>query len=220
MKRLLSMLVALLCACESETPPEALHILSITPTEQTSAESKTISVQLDTEPRFFVDYGKRSARMLEQPTLRIGPRTVLLERYLGHGQFEGTVGSGLEVGVYDIQVSMGDGREATLAQAYRVKPSVGFWIESIGHQLQDQPFTITIHAAGPDAALFEGTVMVSLYKGQGNAAPTPFRSGPFSRGVRREQLTIDTPGGNFLVLVQDDEGNMAVSNAFRVDPKI
>jgi hypothetical protein len=218
---LLTLLVALLCACESDKPssPPELRIVSITPTQQGAAESKTVTVELDLDPRFLVDYDTRTALLLDQPTLQVGSQTVALERYLGNGRFEGTVLPGLNVGTYDIRVSLPDGREATLPQAWRVRPSVGFWIESIGDQIQDQPFTVTIHATGTEAEQFEGTVSMSILRFQGNATSTRFQSGPFSGGLRREQITIDTPGNNFLILLEDEEGRETYSNAFRVDPK-
>jgi hypothetical protein len=216
MNKLLPLLLTLLCACETVvTPPaEAFQILGITPREQVTNESKSITVQLDVEPRFHVDYGQQQVRMLEEPELEIGTQVVPLDTYLGHGQFQGQVKPGLEVGVYSIKVKMGDGREAILPEAYEVKPSVGFWIESIGDQYINEPFTITLHAAGPDADHFEGSVRVSLYKG--GASTHTFQSNTFSAGLCQQELTIDTPGNNYLIVVEDEQNNGATSNAFRV----
>ncbi|HEX8435562.1 hypothetical protein [Archangium sp.] len=221
MRKVLStLLVALLCACEPEKPssPSELRILSIAPTQQSAAEAKTVTVELDLDPRFLVDYSAQTARLLDQPTLQVGSQTVPLERYLGEGRFEGTVPPGLGVGTHDIRVSLPDGREATLAQAWRVRPSVGFWVESIGPQIQDRPFIVTIHASGTDAEQFEGTVTLSILWLQGNAPSTRFQSGPFANGVRRQELEINTPG-NILLRLEDEEGRETYSNAFRVDPK-
>jgi hypothetical protein len=218
MRRVLPLLVALLCACEPESPLPEPRILSISPAEQTTRESKLVTVRLDRDPRFFVDYGAQFARLIDQPTLRIGSQTVNLERYLGHGQFEGTVGQGLTPGTYDVRVTLPDGRESTLAQAYRVKPYVTFWLETVGPQVEDQPFTLTIHAAGPHAADYTGTVLVTLHKGP-NMAPTSFRSGAFSGGLLRQPITIDSPGSHYTFSVKDEENSTAYSNTFRVDPK-
>jgi hypothetical protein len=217
MRRLLPLLLALLCACAPEAPLPEPRILSISPAEQTTRESKTLTVQLDMDPRFFVDYGAQSASLIDQPTLVIGSQTVNLERYLGHGQFEGTVNAGLTPGYYDVKVVLPDGRESTLAQAYRVKPYVTFWIETVPDQIHNQPFTLTIHAQGPNKAHYTGTVQITLYKSQ-NMAPSIFRSGAFSGGIRQEQITIDTPG-NYTFMVKDEETSDAYSNTFRVDPK-
>lgn len=218
MRRTLPLLLALLCACEPESPLPEPRILSITPAEQTTRESKLVTVQLDMDPRFFVDYGAQSARLIDQPTLRIGSRTVNLEHYLGHGRFEGTVGEGLTPGTYDVRVTLPDGRESTLAQAYRVNPYVTFWFETVGPQVQDQPFTLTLHAAGPHAADYTGTVLLTLHKGS-NMAPVFLRSGTFSGDILRQQLTIDSPGSHYTFSVKDEENIITYSNTFRVDPK-
>lgn len=222
MRKVLPVVLALLCACETVTPPlPEPHILSISPTTQSTAAPQTVVVQLDTEPRFLVDYGTKSARMIDQPTLQIGPQTVPLDTYLGHGQLQGTVASGLEVGRYDVRVSMSDGREAILPDAYEVRAGVAsFWIEHLDSQVQDQPFTITIHAEGEGADRFEGTVTVSIFNNNDGATIFSMQSGAFSAGVRQEQLTIETPDDNYLVIINGGQANGATSNAFQVDPKI
>lgn len=221
MNKLLPLLLPLLWACETPVtpPPEAFQILDISPREQVSNETKSVTVRLDVEPRFHVNYGEKQVRMIEEPVLELGSepgsKTVVpLDTYLGHGQFQGQVGSGLPEGRYEIRVKLGDGREATLPNAYEVKPPVGFWVENIGDQYINEPFTVILHAGGPNAELFEGTVQVSLYKG--SASTFSFPSGPFTAGVHQQQLTIDTPGSNYLIVLQDDQNNTATSNAFRV----
>jgi hypothetical protein len=217
MNKLLPSLLVLLCACGTPVPapPEAFQILEITPRQQFTNEVQSVTVRLDVEPRFHVDYGEQQVRMLDKPVLEIGSETlVALDTYLGYGQFQGRVNAGLPAGRYALRVKLGDGREATLPDAYEVKPSVDFWIESVGDQYINEPFTIVLHAAGPDAEQFEGTVQVSLYKGAANTFSFP--SGPFTAGVRRQELTIDTPGSNYLIVLQDDQNNLATSNSFRV----
>ncbi len=225
MSRLLPLLL-LLCACETDvTPqPKVFHILEIMPPKQVSNEDKTVTVRLNVEPRFLVDYGEQQVRMLDEPVLEIRSqtepleqRTVPLDTYLGHGQFRGRVDAGLPAGLYDLRVKLGDGRETSLAGGYEVRPAVGFWVEEIARQqFVNEPITITLHAGGEDAELFEGTVEVSLYAN--GATPTStFVSGPFTAGVRQEQLTIDTPGERYLIVVQDkQQNNRATSNDFNV----
>lgn len=222
MRMLLPLLLALLCACQTGPSLEAPQILSISPTGQLSSEQQVVIVELDTEPRFFVDYGKKTAQLLEQPMLQIGPQTVRLDTYLGLGHYQGTVAPGLEAGRYDIKVTLGDGREAMLADAYEVKteaekPRLGYWIESIGPQLSGQDFTVTIHVDGTNAELYAGTVLVSMYNINSNQTTFIRRSGAFSGGVRQEHIRIDTVGDDYLILVEDDAGHGASSNRFRVD---
>jgi len=221
------MLVALVFACACEPEPIVLpapRILSITPPSQTAIESKTVTVKLDQEPRFLVNYGERTVERLDRPTLRIGPQAVPLDTYLGHGQYQGTVAEGMEAGLYDIQVTLPDGREASLARAYEVKAALNYWLESVDNQVQGVPFLVTIHATGTNAEKYEGFVTVSVLKNELDGSnPTILTTtcGPFANATCRARLTIDTPGNLFLVRAADDNPNNspAHSNAFRVDAK-
>jgi hypothetical protein len=229
MRRVLPMLLVALvfaCACEPESPPvlPAPLILSITPQAQTAIESKTVTVQLDTDPRFLVNYGDRSVQQLDRPTLRIGPQSVPLDTYLGHGQYQGTVAEGLEAGIYDIQVTLPDGREASLAQAYEVKAALNYWFESIDNQLQGVPFLVTLHVTGTNAQQYAGSVTVSVLKNELDGSNPTIQTttcGPFSNATCRTRLTINTPGALFILHAADDNPNNspANSNAFRVDTK-
>ncbi|HSP77951.1 MAG TPA: hypothetical protein VLQ93_05455 [Myxococcaceae bacterium] len=223
MRRAPLLLTLWLCACGTETPPE-LKIRSLLPMEQTTADWQTLTLELEEDPPLLLDYGRNTAELGELPTLEIGPRTVALTRYLGRGRYEAVMEPGMEIGLYDIRVRTADGREAGLSQRYRVKPAInGYWIETIQDQLQDAPFTITIHVDGPDALVFDGSVTVSINEGQliapGNTRTSSFRTGPFSEGVRQEVVTIDTPANNLLIRVVDDEGESTSSNEFRVAPR-
>lgn len=221
MRKLLPILLAWLCACETESALQPPQILSIEPNEQRSDAQQLVRVELDTEPRFFVDYGKKSVQQLDQPVLQIGSQTVRLDTYLGHGLFEGTVLPGLEPGRYDIKVTLGDGREATRSDAYVVigaeKQQLGYWIEHVDPQVPGQDFTVTIHVDGTDAELYSGTILLSTYNINSNQTTFIRRSGAFSGGKREERLRIDTSGDKYLIVVQDDAGNGATSNDFLVD---
>lgn len=221
MRKLLPFLLASLCACETEPPLQAPRIVSISPAEQLSSEPQDVVVELDMDPRFFVDYGKKSVQMLDQPVLRIGPQTVVLGTYLGHGHFQGTVDSGLEAGRYDIKVTLGDGREAVLSDAYEViaaeKTQFSYWFDSIGPQVSGQDFTITIHVTGTNAEFYRGSVLVSTQNTRTQEMTSTWRSGAFSGGERKEHVRIDdTSGDEYLIVVQDASGGLAYSNSFPV----
>jgi hypothetical protein len=222
------MLVALVfaCACEPEpvVPPPTPRILSITPQTQSTIASQTVTVTLDQEPRFFVNYGERTVEQLDRPTLRIGPQSVPLDTYLGRGQFQGTVAEGLEVGIYDIQVTLPDGRETSLAKAYEVQAALNYWLEPVDNQVQGVPFLVTVHVTGTNAERYEGFVTVSVLKNELDGTNPVIQTamcGPFSNATCRVRLTIDTPGPLFLLHVADENpnNNPAHSTAFRVDPK-
>lgn len=226
MSKLVPSLLVLLCACQpSMTSPEAVEILELSPREQRADEPASITVRLNLDPHFHVDYGTQSARMIEKPVLVIGEQAVVpLHTYLGHGQFQGTVGPGLGVGRHEIRVKLGDGREAALPEAYEVRapgepePVTGYWFDTIQDQTVNDPFTVTIHAEGDNAPRFDGKVLVKLYR---DGVPTGFsvQTRRFSQGQGRQELTIDAPGDNYLVVVQDAENKTATSNAFRVHSK-
>ncbi len=227
MRRVLPMLVALVfaCACEPEpVVPLTPRILSITPQAQSAIESKTVTVTLDQEPRFLVNHGERTVEQLDRPTLWIGPQSVPLDTYLGRGQFQGTVAEGLEAGIYDIHVTLLDGRKASLASAYEVKAALNYWLEPVDNQKQGVPFPVTVHVTGTNAERYEGFVTVSVLKNEldgSNPVIQTTTCGPFSNATCRTQLTIDTPGSLFLLHVADDNpnNNPAHSNAFRVDAR-
>ncbi|HYO64705.1 MAG TPA: hypothetical protein VEU33_01375 [Archangium sp.] len=221
MSKLLPFLLALLCACQTpETSPGSFQILEITPREQLTNETTSVIVRLDLDPLFLVDYGNQSVRMLENPVLELGSQLVVpLDTYLGHGQFQGTVGAGLGIGLHEVRVKLGDGREATFTGAFEVRnpseqPVLGYWFDSIPNQYVNEPFPVVIHAEGPNAEHFEGRVTVQLYRG-GLPTGISMRTSRFSRGIGTQELTIDTPG-NYIIVVQDDQGHNATSNAFDV----
>jgi hypothetical protein len=220
MRKLLPFLLAVLCACETEPTPRAPQIVSISPIAQLSSEPQDVIVELDTDPRFFVDYGKRSVQILDQPVLQIGPRTVRLDTYLGHGQFQGTMLPGLDVGVYDIKVTLGDEREAVLSHAYEIVGSesqqFSYWMDSIGPQVAGQDFTITIHVDGTNAELYRASVLVSTYNTNTQEPTSTWRSGAFTSGVRQERVRIDTAGDKYLIVLEDVTGRKTYSNDFLV----
>jgi|GEM_PF-2598864 len=228
MSKLLPLVLTLLCACETAVAPvpESFQILDIAPREHVQDEPTRITVQLDVEPRFHVNYGKQVARMIEEPVLELGPQTAIpLDTYLGHGQFQGTVGPGVAVGVHEIRVKLGDGREATFSDTYEVRdpkeqlaPITGYWFAPIPDQNVNEPFTVVIHAEGPHSERFNGKATVLLYA-EGVPTGVSFQTGRFSRGVLHQELTITAPGSNYNVYVQDAQNHSATSKSFQVHAK-
>jgi hypothetical protein len=91
----------------------------------------------------------------------------------------------------------------------------GLRIDRISEQVRGVPFTITLRAEGPEAALFEGQVQLSTNKGR----VEPNLSKPFSKGVRQEQVVIDKQGGNVVLTVRVGRHIIAQSNPFKVSVK-
>jgi hypothetical protein len=223
-KRFTLVLATLLSACEPTSPSlKPFQILDVTPLTQKTNESKSVRVQLDTDPAFFVDYGQPEARMVGQPQMVIGPRTVPLS-YLGHGLFEGTV-EPLAAGSYTVGVSLGDGREATFATPYQVTAveSVAratYDFTRIDPQVQGQPFIVTItvnvHGQVQGEPPYEGTATLSIYSGGKTAFSVQL--GPFTAGKIQQEVIIDQSGDDFVAQIEDAQGEQAFSNAFPVAP--
>jgi hypothetical protein len=91
----------------------------------------------------------------------------------------------------------------------------GLRIDRISEQVRGVPFTITLRAEGPEAALFEGQVQLSTNKGR----VEPNLSNPFSKGVRQEQVVIYKQGGNVVLTVRVGRHIIAQSNPFKVSVK-
>ncbi len=214
-------LVAMLCACEPEVP--ALAILAMHPPSITAGETRTVEVELNTVPPFQVDYQQGTTQVSTVAELRLGPRMMEPAKYVGNNRFAVTVGPQFPQGAHDVWLKLEDGRETLQPQGFRVYEAIsGLWFDPIpSPQLQGTPFDIVIHASGEDSEHFEGTVTVSLNKGQflrpGKDPSKSFQSGNFTGGNRIERLAIDTPGSNFVITVEDSTGKQAYSKAFSVE---
>ncbi|ATB39727.1 hypothetical protein CYFUS_005175 [Cystobacter fuscus] len=225
-KRLIPVLATVLSACEPSSTLKPFQILDVTPLTQKTNESTSVRVRLDTDPAFLVDYGEPAARMVGQPQLVMGSRTLPLT-YLGHGLFEGTV-EPLAVGQYTVGVNLGDGREATFATPYvvtAVQPELPvaratYDFTRIEPQVQGRPFlvTITVNVRGQveGAPPYEGTAVLAVYSGGKSAFEVQL--GPFGAGKIQQEVIIDQSGDDFVAKIEDALGEQAFSNAFPVAP--
>ncbi|MFY0525126.1 hypothetical protein ACN28I_18950 [Archangium gephyra] len=236
---LLSSLV--LCACEPYASPPP-NIVSIEPEEVVSGETAEISLKLDAPLPVKVDYGHGTATLLT-PTLLIGGQTVTILRVEQDGTLQASVPGSLSAGQQDVRLEMGDGSESVSEQGLTVLPTppvmtprsadggpadpeadpaggrdllvTGVRIDPIPDQVRGVPFSITLRAEGPEAALFEGQVL--LYANKGHVSPN--LSNPFRQGVRQEQVVIDKQGGNVVLTVRAGKTITAQSNPFKVSVK-
>ncbi|ATB33880.1 hypothetical protein [Melittangium boletus] len=214
------LLLVALGACEPQSlPSREPRILSVTPLSQRSDESRVVIVQLDEDPLFLVDYGQPSARLVQLPQLKLGNSvSVPLDTYLGHGQYQGRVGP-ISYGDYGIQVSLGDGREASFAEStYVVKRAVSYSFNSIGARRVNESFDITLHVDVKDDLPFSGMAWLQLYK-TGVEYGAPLSIGPLTEGENSWPLTVLDPGDDYVVRITDDQGNDATSQTFPVDPE-
>lgn len=235
---LLSTLV--LCACEPYASPSP-NIVSIEPQEVLSGE--TVTLTLDAPLPVKVDYGHGTATLLT-PTLLIGGQEVTLIRVEQDGTLQARVPGSLPAGQQEVRLEMGDGSESISEQGLTVLPQppditprsvdggpadpnadpsevrpllvTGVHIDPIPDQVRGVPFSITLRAEGPEAALFEGQVLLSTSKGR----ISPNLSHPFLKGVRHEQVVIDEKqGGHVVLTVRAGKTIVAQSNPFKVSLK-
>jgi hypothetical protein len=175
-----------------------------------------------------VDYGSKTATI---PPLRLfiaGEETEVAFSQQ-EGKLIASAPMGLARGAYDVQVALADGREAVREEAFSVvaqeelRPEdivvrgglTGFQIDPIGEQVVGVPFKITIRALGPGASSFQGTGVVRANKSQ----QAPITTGAFSGGVVQQELTFDQPGAQIVLVVEDGQGNVGLSNPFQVRPR-
>ncbi|MFP2956588.1 hypothetical protein ACLEPN_01835 [Myxococcus sp. 1LA] len=90
----------------------------------------------------------------------------------------------------------------------------GFRVEPVGAQRVGEPFLVVIHAEGPRATRFHGTVTMTVNARNGTVGPSTL--GPFQDGVLSQDVTVTAHGGNIKLTVTDDLGAQGTSNGFRV----
>ena len=235
---LLSTLV--LCACEPSASP-APNIVSIEPEEVVSGEATTIVLTLDAPLPVKVDYGEQTATLVT-PTLLIGGQEVAITRVQEDGTLLASVPGVLPAGTQEVRLELENGSGSISEQGLTVLPLppemtprsvgggpadpqpepgsgegkelrvTGLSIDPIPAQVRGVPFSITLRAEGPDAALFEGQVQLTANKG--HVSPNLSRS--FSKGVRQEQVVLDKQGGDVVLTVRVGPHLIAQSNPFKV----
>ncbi|WP_223632165.1 hypothetical protein [Corallococcus sp. EGB] len=91
----------------------------------------------------------------------------------------------------------------------------GFTFDTIeGTRVSRTAFAITVHAQGPRAGHFRGSV--ELYASRGSV--TPSKIGPCDTGVCTANIVMDAPAGNVRLSVVDSFGVIGESNTFRLEP--
>jgi hypothetical protein len=234
MTRVTYVLLVLFClvGCGPAALPEP-SILSVEP-EMIAAEGPAVlTVQVSAVLPVTVNYHTETVdtSQLGMTLLIAGQRTdiAFAER---DGKLTVAVPEGLAQGAYDVQLALADGREAMREEAFSVVPAAsgdgdvpegvvvrggltGYTIDPIGEQVRGVPFKVTIRAVGPGASTFQGMGVLRASKGQG----APLTTGTFAGGVRQEELTLEQPGGQVFLMIEDALGNKGLSNSFRVRPQ-
>ncbi|MFL5350062.1 MAG: hypothetical protein ACJ8AT_35240 [Hyalangium sp.] len=211
-----SMPVLWLCACGSAETP--LPFLSSAEPASMPADSRfLLTLNLDGQFPVQVDYGGDSGRVMVTPPVKasVGDRDFELSRIDDHGRrLTLDIIPWLPMGLQDLRVQFEDGRQVVLEQGFEVKPPLnltGFTIDPIGPQVRGQPFAVTMRAQGPDAALFQGRVIVRSTQGNVN----PKVSDAFQVGVLQQEFTAqDSAESTLSLIVEDYAGHTGSSNEF------
>lgn len=221
------LLACLLGGCEPGTLPPP-SIVSVQPERVAEGGASVLTIEVNAVLPVTVNYHSGTADLASRGLkLFIAGEETDATFAQQDGKLVAAVPMGLAQGAYGVQVAMEDGREAVREQAFSVVPNVelrdedvivrggltGFQIDSIGEQVAHVPFKVTIRALGPEASSFQGTGVLRPTKG---AALT---TRAFSGGVVQQELTLEQPGGNIVLLIEDSLGNKGLSNAFQVRPR-
>ena len=206
-----------LAACEPPPLPQP-RILAVEPTSMLSSDARNVAVTVDAILPFRADYDLGQMTVERSLLLSIGPLLVGDSRYENNGVLVAFVPSRLNPGIYDVTVTLvGDRRVAILEQAFTVNPGPwpeGYSIDPIpSPQRANVPFAITIRATGTNPATFQGTVDLMANRG----LMSPARTGPFTAGVRLENVVFSTPAAGIIITVRDLLGTTASSGPFVVN---
>lgn len=209
------LLAACMLACGSTSLPEP-RILSVQPAQTFVDEEALLVARVDAVAPFEANYAEGTVSTDRGATLRLGATEVGPLEPAPGGLLLSRLPPGLPPGAHDVRITLADGRTALAANALRVAPSrapVGFSFDPIDEQQQGRTFTITLRALGPEAAQFEGAVLLF----EGTERPlTPPATGPFARGVATVEVTVDRLGVSIVLSARDGEGRVGFSNPFHV----
>jgi hypothetical protein len=212
--------------CEPAVLPPP-SIVSVEPERIAEGGPSVLTVQVSAVLPVEVNYGSETVEAAQLGmTLRIAGQQADIAFAEDNGKLVAAVPQGLTQGAYDVAVVLADGREAVREQAFSVVPPAalepgdgvvrggltGYQIDPVGEQFVGVPFTITIRALGPGASSFQGMATLRASKSK----QVPLLTGAFTGGVRLEALSLDQPGDDIFLMIEDALGNKGLSNSFKV----
>jgi hypothetical protein len=208
-------LLLLLGGCGSRLPDPVVH--SVEPSSFQEGEAPTLRVAFDALRPEWAHYGSRALELDTGLEVRVGGQVIF-----SADDFDGNVVSaqapfGLQPGRWDVSVQLSDGRLGVLPGGLTVTPGqfpTGYVIDPIADQVHGQPFDVTIHAEGGNAATFTGVLEIQVNHGR----ISPQITDPFSGGSVTAHVTISSVDKGTMITVKDAAGNQAVSNAFQINP--
>jgi hypothetical protein len=209
-----SVLALLLCTCGSSQPPLP-SILAVDPPSMPADSRFLLTVELDGPPPLKLSYSEDAVELIATASVSLADREFEVPRAQEAGsRLTVEIIPWLPVGLQDLRVQFQDGRQTVLEKGFEVKPPLtltGFQIDAIGAQVREQPFSVTLRALGPAAALFQGRVIVRSTEGNVN----PKVSDAFKAGVLVQELTGHGANvGSMAIIVEDYAGHSGISNEF------
>ena len=201
--------------CGSALPDPVIR--TVNPSQIDQGEAPAVRIEAHAVLPFAADYGGETTSVDQAVQVRIGGLPVAHPSYGAGGVITGFVPFGLLPATHDVSLTLADGRTATLAGGFTVKPGQfpdSFELEPVSDQKRGRPFTITIRAVGGAASTFKGVVELEASKG----TITPAISEPFVAGVLNQEVTIEQPGMGIVITVRDAAGHTGQSKPFRVQP--
>lgn len=200
-----------LCGCRDFPDP---RIVSVEPAKMIASETTSLAISAELPLPTTIDYAEAASEVDTRATLRIGDQELGSGQTPTDGVFRMDVPTLFAPGQYDVTLTLGDGREAVVANGFTVEPGAwpeGYTIDPVGPQQRFVPFNITVRATGANAAIFRGNVRLSVPAG---ASIGPALSGTFVDGVLTQQVVVSSTRAQELIIVTDVAGNRATSNEF------
>jgi hypothetical protein len=206
----------LLVGCGTESLPP-VSIASVVPSGMVASDPTAVSVQVEAQLGFQVDFGTGGLSADSAMQVTVGPLALGDGMYPPGGLVKGVLPTVIAPGSYDVTLTMGDGRTAVRHGAFTV--DAGTWpasysIDAVGAQESGVPFSVTLRAEGARAAGFRGNVLLGLI---GDGTLTPEVSGAFDAGVCVDVVTV-TGTGEFSLTASDIAGDNGQSAPFTVAP--
>jgi hypothetical protein len=206
----------LFVGCGTESLPP-VSIASVVPSGMVASDPTAVSIQVEAQLGFQVDFGTGVLTANSAMQVTVGPLALGNGTYPPGGLVQGVLPTVIAPGSYDVTLTMGDGRMAVRHGAFTVDS--GTWpasysIDGVGDQQSGVPFSVTLRAVGARAAGFRGNVLLGLI-GDGTVAPQV--SAAFDAGVCVEMMTV-TGTGEFSLTASDIAGDNGQSAPFTVAP--
>jgi hypothetical protein len=192
-------------------------VRSIEPASIQEGSAPVLRVAFDAIRPASADYGASTLEVDTGLEVRIGDQLMFSADAFEGNEVSAPAPFGLQPGQWDVSVQLADGRRGTLPGGLMVTPGdfpVGYVIERIADQTHSQPFDVTIHAEGANAATYTGVLQLQTNHGKITPDVTP----AFSGGSVTVSVTMTGVDKAMMITAKDAAGTQADSNTFQINP--